>query len=135
MSSFTAAEIEYLNEQAHGRLATVGGDGQPHVVPVAYRYDADSGGIDISGPSLTRTRKFREASENDKVAFVVDDRPPSAQRPRGIEIRGIAEILAHGGKRIHPGFVDACIRIHPHRIGAWGIEAPDSRPSRAVTPA
>ena len=35
MSVFSAAEIEYLQSQRLGRLATSGPDGQPHVVPVS----------------------------------------------------------------------------------------------------
>ena len=33
MSVFQDEEIEYLESQLLGRLATVGSDGQPHVVP------------------------------------------------------------------------------------------------------
>ena len=39
MSVLTDAEIEYLESQRLGRLATVGHDGMPHVVPVAFRYN------------------------------------------------------------------------------------------------
>ncbi len=39
MSSFTPDEIAYLQGQRLGRLATVGPDGQPHVVPVSFRYN------------------------------------------------------------------------------------------------
>jgi Pyridoxamine 5'-phosphate oxidase len=35
MSVFGVAEIEYLQSQRLGRLATSGPDGQPHVVPVS----------------------------------------------------------------------------------------------------
>jgi hypothetical protein len=38
MSIFTPAEKVYLQSQRLGRLATVGPDGQPHVVPVGFRY-------------------------------------------------------------------------------------------------
>ena len=41
MSAFTPAEIAYLQSQRLGRLATIGLDGQPHVVPVAFRYNPD----------------------------------------------------------------------------------------------
>ena len=34
MSAFTDAEIEYLNSQELGRIATAGADGMPHVIPV-----------------------------------------------------------------------------------------------------
>ncbi|MFL5881601.1 MAG: pyridoxamine 5'-phosphate oxidase family protein, partial [Actinomycetota bacterium] len=34
MSAFTPPEIAYLTSQGLARLATVGPDGRPHVVPV-----------------------------------------------------------------------------------------------------
>jgi pyridoxamine 5'-phosphate oxidase family protein len=37
VSVFSDAEIDYLGSQRLGRLATVGHDGMPHVVPVAFR--------------------------------------------------------------------------------------------------
>lgn len=42
MSHFTSAEIEYLKSQRLGRLATVNSKGEPHVVPVSFRYNAAS---------------------------------------------------------------------------------------------
>ena len=49
MSVFTAAEVAYLQSQRIGRIATVGPDGQPHVVPVGFRYNPDEDSIDIGG--------------------------------------------------------------------------------------
>jgi pyridoxamine 5'-phosphate oxidase family protein len=37
MSRFKAQEIEYLQSQRLGRLATVNTRGDPHVVPVGFR--------------------------------------------------------------------------------------------------
>lgn len=37
--SFTAEELAYLRSQPLGRIATVGADGQPDVVPVGFEYD------------------------------------------------------------------------------------------------
>ena len=42
MSAFTDAEIEFVNSQRLGRLATVGAGGMPHVMPVAVFYDPDA---------------------------------------------------------------------------------------------
>ncbi len=43
MSVFTDAELEYLHgERRLGRIATVGRDGTPHVVPVGVTYDPDA---------------------------------------------------------------------------------------------
>ena len=37
----TDAEIDYFGSQRLGRLATVGQDGVPHVVPVTFRYNPE----------------------------------------------------------------------------------------------
>src|SRR5438094_9167086 len=105
MSVFTPAEIAYLQSQRLGRLATVGPHGQPHVVPVAFRYNPDEDTIDIGGHGFAQRKKYRDVQRHNRVAFVVDDLS-SVQpwRPRGIEIRGAAEILATGGETVQPGF-------------------------------
>lgn len=41
MSVFTEKELEYFAGQRLGRIATVGPDGQPHVVPTSFRYSPD----------------------------------------------------------------------------------------------
>src|SRR4051794_30501098 len=46
MSAFSEAEIAYLRSQRLGRLATVGPDSQPHVVPVGFRYNAEHDAIE-----------------------------------------------------------------------------------------
>jgi nitroimidazol reductase NimA-like FMN-containing flavoprotein (pyridoxamine 5'-phosphate oxidase superfamily) len=38
VSVFTDLEIDYFRSRRLGRLATVGPDSQPHVVPVGFRY-------------------------------------------------------------------------------------------------
>ena len=56
-----------------GRLATTGRDGQPHVVPVAFRYNPDEDTIDIGGHGFAQRKKFRDVQQNPRAAFVVDD--------------------------------------------------------------
>ncbi len=123
MSVFTPAEIAYLQGQLLGRLATVGADGQPHVVPVGFRYNPDTDTIDIGGHGFAKRKKFRDVRYNPRVAFVVDD-VPSVQpwRARGIEVRGEAEVLETGGTIIRPDFDPAMFRIRPTRIVSWGLE-------------
>ena len=48
MSVFTPAEIAYLQSQRLARIATAA-DGQPHVVPVAFRYNPETDTIDVGG--------------------------------------------------------------------------------------
>jgi pyridoxamine 5'-phosphate oxidase family protein len=57
MSAFSAAEIAYLRSQQLGRLATVGPNAQPHVVPVGFRYNPLEDSIDIGGHGGFAKRK------------------------------------------------------------------------------
>ena len=122
MSAFTAKELEYLQEQRLGRLATVNAAGVPHVVPVAFRYNAGLDAIDIGGRNLSRTKKFRDVRDTGRAALVVDDVLPP-WRARGVEVRGLAEVLAEGGEEVGPGFDPEVIRIFPGRIVGWGIDS------------
>jgi len=120
MAAFTPAEIEYLNGQRLGRLATVGRDGSPHVVPVAFRYNPEEETIDIGGHDFAKRKKFRDVRHDGRVAFVVDDVLPP-WRPRAVEIRGNAEVVETGGKTVNADFDDEMFRIHPTRILSWGL--------------
>ena len=51
MSVFTEAELRYLTGGRQlGRIATVGADGTPHVVPVGWIYNAARDAIDVGPP-------------------------------------------------------------------------------------
>jgi pyridoxamine 5'-phosphate oxidase family protein len=122
MSVFTDEEIEYLKSQLLGRLATGGPDGQPHVVPVGFRYNAELDTIDIGGHNFARRKKYQDVQRNPRVAFIVDDLASvDPWRPRGIEVRGEAEVLRSGGEALGPGFAPEMFRICPRRIVSWGI--------------
>lgn len=122
MSAFTPAELAYLRSQFLRRLATVGPKHQPHVVPVAFRYNPDLETVDIGGHDFAARKKFRDVRRNPRVAFVVDDVQRQPWRARGIEIRGVAEVLETGGEEIRRGFSPQMFRIRPKRIVSWGIE-------------
>ncbi len=128
MSVFTPAEIAYITQQRVGRVATIGPDGQPHVVPVGYRYNPEEDSIDIGGRGgLTQRKHYRDLARNPKVAFVIDDiHSMNPWTIRGIEIRGEAEILASGGQTIQPFFGPDMIRIRARRLLTWGIESKDA---------
>jgi pyridoxamine 5'-phosphate oxidase family protein len=104
MSAFTDAEISFLETQRLGRLATVGADGQPQLVPVGFRYNSKEDSIDIGGAGgFAKRKKYRDVAQNPRVAFVIDDVPSvNPWTVRGIEIRGQAQILADGGKELRP---------------------------------
>jgi pyridoxamine 5'-phosphate oxidase family protein len=126
MSAFSPAELDYLASQRLGRLATVGPDGAPHVVPVSYRYNPETDTIDIGGHELGATKKWRDIGLDPRVAFVVDDVLPPWQ-PRLIEIRGEAIRLEAGGDALGRGFSGELIRISPRHVVAYGIDEIERR--------
>jgi pyridoxamine 5'-phosphate oxidase family protein len=116
MSVFREPELRYLaGGRQLGRIATVGGDGTPHVVPVAWIYNAARDTIDVGGSELERTKKFRDVARTGRAAIVIDD------LASGIEVRGRGEAIA---------LPTALIRIHPERIVSWGLEG--GRSARTV---
>lgn len=125
MSVFTEAELRYLNGgQQLGRIASVGPDGTPHVVPVAWIYNAARDTIDITGYELERSKKFRDIARTGRAAIVIDDlEAVDPWRPRGVEVRGRGEAIA---------LPTPLIRLHPERIVSWGLE--DGRSARTVGP-
>jgi pyridoxamine 5'-phosphate oxidase family protein len=123
MSVFTDVELGYLTGGRRlGRIATVGADGTPHVVPVGWIYNAASETIDVGGYELERSKKFRDVARSRKAAIVIDDlESTDPWRPRGIEVRGGAEAIA---------MPTPLIRIHPERIVSWGLD--QGRSARTV---
>jgi pyridoxamine 5'-phosphate oxidase family protein len=123
MSVFTDEERDYLSSDVRlGRLATVGADGMPHVVPTAFRYNQDHDTIDVGGHDFTKRKKYRDVLRHPKVAFVIDDiASVSPWRVRGIEVRGEAEVLDSGGSELGPGFAPEMFKITPQRIVSWGL--------------
>lgn len=115
MSAFTDDELLYLRgERRLGRVATVGKDGTPHVAPVRWSYNAEFQSIDVSGKDFDKTKKYRDVERNGRAAIVVDDLASvNPWRPRGVEVRGRAEVLNDPGPMI---------RIHADRVVSWGLD-------------
>ena len=127
MSKSTPEEIAYLQSQRLGRLATVSEKGEPHVVPVGFRYNPEQDSIDIGGHNIVPTKKYRDAVRYGRVAFVVDDVLPP-WKPRMIEVRGTVEGLPEGGKAIVEAFSPEILRITPTRIISFGLNSDIVRP-------
>jgi PPOX class F420-dependent enzyme/OxyR family protein len=135
MSVFTEAEIAYLRGQTLARLATVGRDGQPHVVPLTFHFNTDEDTIDVGGINFGETKKWRDALHHPKVTFLLDDTPERG-RARALEVRGTAEPHPSGGEAINPrfpNFAPEFLRIRPTRIVAWGLETDAGGTPRGFT--
>jgi pyridoxamine 5'-phosphate oxidase family protein len=124
MSAFTDEELAYLRGTRRlARLATVGADGTPHVVPVGWSLNAELDAIEVGGHGFAATKKFRDVRRSGRAAIVIDDLASvDPWHARGVEVRGRAEVF----ETPRP-----LIRIHPRRIVSWGIDA-RGRLSRAV---
>ena len=134
MSVFTDKELDYLAGQRLGRIATVGADGQPHVVPTSFRYNPDHDAIEVGGLRMSQTKKVRDVRRTGRASIVVDDVLPPWS-PRMIEIRGTAEVISSGGKALSDNFEDTVVRITPVRIIAFGIDSEGyGANARSVTP-
>ena len=122
--SFNAAELDYLEQQQLGRLATVDAHGAPQNVPTGF-FVEDAREIVIGGTAMGGSRKFRNVAATGVAAFVVDDiasRDPWTVR--GVEVRGHAEALAD----VDPptaGMSREVIRIAPVLIRSWGLGSDD----------
>jgi pyridoxamine 5'-phosphate oxidase family protein len=116
---FTEDELEYLHgDRRLGRIATVGKDGSPHVVPVGWTHNTERDTIDVSGSNFEKTKKFRDVQRTGRAAIVIDDLlSTDPWHPRGIEVRGSAEAVTEPRP---------LVRITPERIVSWGLEKGDS---------
>lgn len=118
-TGFGPVELSYLRGGGRrlARIATVGRDGTPHVVPTGWTYNDTLGTIDVTGHAVERTKKFRDVQHNARAALVIDD--IASIDPwwvRGVEIRGRAEALDRPA---------ALIRIYPDHVVSWGLRPRD----------
>jgi pyridoxamine 5'-phosphate oxidase family protein len=123
---FTDEEIDYLDGQRIGRLATSHADGLLQNNPVGFGVNRALGTIDIGGFNMSRSRKFRNVAENGRAAFVVDDVfSVDPWRVRFLEIRGHAEAIAEPTDPSDQMGAGAIIRLHPTRILSVGLQPGD----------
>jgi pyridoxamine 5'-phosphate oxidase family protein len=152
MRAFSESEIRYLGGRRLGRLATVGTDGCPDVVPVAFRYNPELGAIDIEidigigigGRRSAEAREARDVRQTGVAALLVDDATPAGRpgRPRAVQVCGDAVTVTPevggrpgpGGKAERQEAADPIIRLSPRRIVSWGLEPGAPRPGPKAAP-
>jgi len=116
---FTEAELDYLNSQRLGRIATVSAKGEPDAAAVGFRLDGDV--VVVGGLDLTKTRKYYNAKATGRASFVVDDLASvDPWRPRMVKVTGRVEIGTDD--RGKPN-----LRLHPETIWSFGL-SDDDRP-------
>lgn len=110
--TFTDEEVAFLTQSRLARVATASSEGQPHVVPVVYEFDGTA--FYFTGWNLEKSLKFQNLVQNKKVAMVIDDLVTvSPWRPRGVEVRGVAELGSEGGR--------SYVKVCPLVKRSWGF--------------
>jgi pyridoxamine 5'-phosphate oxidase family protein len=122
-------EIGYLRSQRLARIATVGADGQPDVMPVGYQFDGEY--FYVGGMNPANTRKFRNVrSGNTRVALVIDDLVSvNPWTVRGLRIYGNAELVSRKEGQFGPG---QYMRITPTVSWSWNLEGRPTTHDRPV---
>ena len=130
MSVFSDAELDCLRSQRLGRLATVGQDGMPHVVPVAFRCNPDADCIDIGGHDFAKRKEFPDIQGTSVAAFVVDGvLSPWQREPLGYVARRSRSTAA--ARRSTRGSTTRSSGSHP--AGSWpGTSGTASKRSSTV---
>ncbi len=83
------AELDaFLAEERTCRVATVGADGGPHVVPLWFVWD----GRHLWLSSLTRSQRWADLQRDPRVAVVVDAGEEYTEL-RGVELTGTAAVV------------------------------------------
>ena len=109
---FSEDEVAFITESRLARVATASREGQPHVVPVVYEFDGTA--FYFTGWNLEKSLKFKNLVENKKVAMVIDEvLTVSPWRPRGVEVRGFADLGSEGGR--------AYVKVTPEVKRSWGF--------------
>jgi pyridoxamine 5'-phosphate oxidase family protein len=119
MPTFTDAERTFIGnadtpgEARWAHIATSTNDGQPHVVPLRAMMDPSGEKVLVMGFEMAKSYKYRQVQKNPRVALCWDG--GGAEGPKGVEVRGTAEIKWPEGER-DPHFV-----VTPTKVFSWGI--------------
>jgi len=126
----------FLAEQRTCRVASVAGDGAPHVTPLWFAWD----GAALWLTSIVRSQRWADVQRDGRIAVVVDAGDDFMEL-RGVELRGAAEPVGEaprtgepvpeldgaeqlfadkyaGGQIFHDGR-HAWLKIVPDKIVSW----------------
>ena len=123
---FSQNESNFLKSQSLARIATASRGGEPDVAPVGFEFDGEHfyvGGLDVQN-----TLKYKNALTNPRAAIVFDDlQSTDPWTPRGIKVRGAADIVERQGRLGTKPY----IRIKPEIKWTWGIDEPAIRDGKS----
>jgi hypothetical protein len=87
--AMTNEEIDaFLEEERTCRVATVGGDGAPHVSPLWFVWDGSALWLN----SVVKSQRWTDLAREPRVSVVIDAGVDFLEL-RGVEIKGVAEVV------------------------------------------
>ena len=126
----------FLESERTCRVATVGGDGAPHVTPLWFVWDGSA----LWLTSIVRSQRWTDLQREPRISVVVDAGTDFMEL-RGVEIRGVAEPVGevprtgepveeldvperlyadkYAGGQVHHDGRHAWVRIRPDKIVSW----------------
>lgn len=92
------------------RLATVGADLRPHLVPVTYAVHGDElfVAVDQKPKSTTALKRLRNIAAHERVALLVDEYDEDWAHLWWVRVDGVARVVAE-----HPAAVELLARKYP----------------------
>jgi PPOX class probable F420-dependent enzyme len=126
----------FLAEERTCRVASIGGDGSPHVTPLWFAWD----GASLWLTSIVRSQRWTDLQRDPRVSIVVDGGTEFMEL-RGVELRGRVEVVGevprtgepvpelarpeqifadkYAGGRVHHDGRHAWLRITPDKMVSW----------------
>ena len=126
----------FLRDERTCRVASVGGDGSPHVTPLWFVWD----GASLWLTSIVRSQRWTDVQRDGRVIVIVDTGHDFMEL-RGVEIKGRAEVVGevprtgepnaelevperlfadkYAGGRVHHDGRHAWLRITPEKMVSW----------------
>ena len=126
----------FLRGERTCRVASVGGDGSPHVTPLWFVWD----GRHLWLNSIVRSQRWTDLQRDGRVSVIVDTGHDFMEL-RGVEIKGRAEVVGevprtgepnaelevperlfadkYAGGRVHHDGRHAWLRITPEKMVSW----------------
>jgi len=135
MIKLSPKQVEFLNKQIAGRVATASSKGELHVVPVCYVFY--NGNIYFA--TDYGAKKVRNLKENRKISIIIDQYFEDWSKLKGILIQGEAELLDKGPEfakirdllyKKYPQYLEMpikeeeclIVKIKPSRVSRWGFK-------------
>jgi hypothetical protein len=126
----------FLGSERTCRVASVGGDGSPHVTPLWFVWD----GRALWLTSIVQSQRWTDLQRDNRVGVIIDTGADFMEL-RGVEVRGVAEAVGevprtgepvpeleaperlfadkYAGDHMHHDGRHAWLRVTPRKIVSW----------------